>query len=207
MSNFQSLFNWADIAIVVFLIIGFFRGRKNGLSQELIPLFQWFVIVFGCAFGYEPLGNFLMSFTTMFSLLFAFIVSYLLIAVVVKIFFALIKKSLGGKLLGSSIFGNAEYPLGIVSGILRFACMIIFAMALLNAKLVPAAQARATIESQLKLYDKDYFSGARIEIIQSAVFEESHIGKFVKENMTLMLIKPTEAAAKELHQKEYDSPY
>ena len=42
MAKFQ--FNWFDIALVIFLVIGAFRGRKRGMSQEVIPLFKWITI-------------------------------------------------------------------------------------------------------------------------------------------------------------------
>ena len=133
-------FNWVDIAIVLFLGFGIFRGRKHGLSQELVILIQWLAIIFACAFLYQPIGEFLASFPALnLSLLFSFIASYLAVAAIMKIFFALIKSSAGGKLVGSDVFGAGEYYFGMVAGLIRYTCMVIFAMALLYAKLVSAA--------------------------------------------------------------------
>ena len=205
--NIQFPFGWADIAIVLFLAFGIFRGRKHGLSQELIIMIQWVAIIFACAFLYQPIGEFLASFSSLnFSLLFSFIVSYLAVAAVTKIIFALIKGSAGGKLVGSDVFGAGEYYFGMAAAFLRYVCMVFFAMALLNAKLVSEAEATATVASQIKLYDKDYFSLFRVEKIQTEVFVNSFLGHFVKEQLSLLLIQPTEAGVKERHQKEFELP-
>src|ERR1043166_3493153 len=133
--NFDLPFNWVDIAIVIFLGLGVFRGRKHGLSQELVVMLQWVVIIFACAFLYKMLGELLVSFSALnFSLLFSYIVSYLFIAVVVKMIFLLIKGSAGGKLTGSDVFGAGEYYFGMLAGLIRFICMVFFALALINAK-------------------------------------------------------------------------
>lgn len=198
--NFELPFNWTDVAVVVFLILGIIRGRKHGFSQEIIIVIQWIMIVFACAFLYDPLGHLLASMAN-FSLLFSFIVCYLSVAIVIKLIFVIIKSLASGKLVGSDVFGTAEYPLGVVAGLIRYACMVIFAMALLDAKLVPEAQAKATVASQVELYGKDYFF--RLEKIQAQVFQESLIGHFVKDNLSSFLIEPTAPEAKEIHQKEW----
>ena len=38
-------FNWFDMVVVVVLGFGLFRGRRNGMSKELIPLLEWLVLV------------------------------------------------------------------------------------------------------------------------------------------------------------------
>lgn len=205
--NFQFPISWVDIAIVMILGFGVFRGRKHGLSQELVIMIQWVVIIFACAFLHQPLGEFLASFPALnLSLLFSLVTSYIIVAMVTKISFALIKRSAGGKLVGSDVFGAGEYYFGMAAALVRYACMVIFAMALLNAKLISEAEAKATVASQIKLYDKDYFSVFRIEPLQSEVFGESFSGRFVRGQLGFLLIKPTEAGVKERHQKDYDLP-
>ena len=200
-------FNWVDVAIVVFLAFGIFRGRKHGLSQELVIMIQWLAIIFACAFLHQPIGEFLASFSALnLSLLFSLIASYLAVAAVIKIIFALIKSSAGGKLIGSDVFGAGEYYFGMAGALVRYVCMVIFAMALLNAKLVSEAETKATVASQIKLYDKDYFSIFRVDQLQLEVFENSFSGRFVKEQLSTLLITPTEAGVKERHQKEFQMP-
>jgi hypothetical protein len=34
-------FNWFDVALVLVLAFGFWRGRKRGMTKELLPTLQW----------------------------------------------------------------------------------------------------------------------------------------------------------------------
>jgi uncharacterized membrane protein required for colicin V production len=45
-------FNYFDVIVVVWLIIGLLRGRKRGMSQELLPTLQWLGIVIVCGLFY-----------------------------------------------------------------------------------------------------------------------------------------------------------
>ena len=113
--------NAFDFVLVLALIAGVFRGRKHGMSEELLLLVKWLLILFGCAMIYEPAGK-IVAQTGFFGLLGAYLLVYVAAGLVVLGMFALVKHSLGGKLLGSDIFGRSEYYLGMVSGFVRFAC-------------------------------------------------------------------------------------
>src|ERR1035438_6850503 len=52
-------FNWFDMAVLVVLGFGLFRGRRNGMSKELLPLLQWLVMVTVCGLGYAMLAGML----------------------------------------------------------------------------------------------------------------------------------------------------
>ena len=67
-------FNVFDVALVGILICGILRGRKHGMSEELMSLLKWLAIVIVCAIFYEPLGIWVAQ-STPFSLLFSFIIS------------------------------------------------------------------------------------------------------------------------------------
>jgi len=75
--------NWFDFVVLATLVIGILRGRKNGMSEELLPVIQWLVIVFGSAYLYDGLGV-LLAQSAAFSLLSAYVVAYLVIAIVIK---------------------------------------------------------------------------------------------------------------------------
>ena len=45
--------NWFDAVVLGMLIIGFFRGRKRGMSKELLPLLKWVSLVLVCGFWYQ----------------------------------------------------------------------------------------------------------------------------------------------------------
>ena len=38
-------FNWFDIALIAVLIFGLYRGRKNGMSKEFLPLLEWLLAI------------------------------------------------------------------------------------------------------------------------------------------------------------------
>jgi len=66
MSLDQLPFNGFDLAVVAMLIAGLARGRKHGMSEELMSLLSWLAILFGCAAVYEPGGELLEQFTSLF---------------------------------------------------------------------------------------------------------------------------------------------
>jgi len=43
------------------LIIGFFRGRKRGMSKELLPLLKWVSLVLVCGFWYQMAAELLVN--------------------------------------------------------------------------------------------------------------------------------------------------
>ncbi len=193
-------FNAFDLAIVVILGVGIYRGRKDGMSGELIPLLRWLCIVFICAVAYEPVAVFFNQSTNMFSMLSCYVMAYVGIAIIIVTAFILIKRSLGGKLLGSDVFGGSEYYLGMGSGLIRYACILVVFLALLNARFYSSAEIKARQKYTEDMYGKDYFPG--LQALQSVVFERSLLGPWIRENLAFFLIKPTAPEEKQLHQKE-----
>ena len=41
--------NMFDLVVVLVLAAGIFRGRKNGMSEELLSLLKWVAILIGCS--------------------------------------------------------------------------------------------------------------------------------------------------------------
>src|SRR4051812_19466 len=90
--------NWFDFVVVIVLLLGVNRGRKNGMSVEMIVALQWMIIVAAGAFFYRPLGD-LLAQSSPFGHLFCYITVYIVLAMVVKTCFSLLKRSAGGKLI------------------------------------------------------------------------------------------------------------
>jgi len=193
-------FNGFDLAMVVILIVGIYRGRKQGMSVELLPLLTWLTIIFVCALAYEPIGSFFLGTTSLFSTLSCYLLAYTGAALVVVAVFAGLKRGLGGKLLGSDLFGRAEYYLGMGSGLIRFACILIVGLAVLNARYYSAEEVRAEERFQNDVYGSHFFP--TLHGVQSAVFEHSLTGPWIKDNLGFFLIKPTQPQDTSLHQKE-----
>jgi hypothetical protein len=114
------------------------------------------------------------------------------------------KHSVGGKLLGSDVFGRGEYYLGMVSGFVRFACIIVTALALLNARYYTQTEVRAMEKFQDDVYGSNYFP--TLHTFQSIVFDKSISGSWIKQNLDFLLIKPTEPDHTQFKQKDYKFP-
>jgi len=65
-------FNLFDILLLAILAAGIMRGRKRGLSNELVGLAKWVTLLFGCALLYRPAGT-LVANAGPFSLLTAYL--------------------------------------------------------------------------------------------------------------------------------------
>jgi hypothetical protein len=117
----------------------------------------------------------------------------LLTAIGIKVLFVLFRRMTGEKLVSKAVFGNLEYYLGMGAGVARFACILIFGLALLNAKQVTKAE----IDAQLK-YQKDWAGSIYFPpfgTIQQTVFEESLTGRAVKQFLSAQLINVDPSAA------------
>ena len=195
--------NLFDVGLVAFLVAGVLRGRKNGMSEELLGLLKWVTIVALCALAYEPVGKWLAD-SSPFSHLFSYVMAYFAIALVILSIFAGIKRLLGGKLLGSDLFGKAEYYLGMGSGLVRFTCMLLAALALLNARYFTPREVDAMTKFQNDVYGSNFFP--TFHSVQSTVFETSLTGPWIKDHLSFLLIKPTEPENKAYKQKEFQMP-
>jgi len=195
--------NVFDFSLLVILTLGLLRGRKHGMSEELTGLVKWLAIVIGCALVYEPAGQWFAS-SSPFSLLASFMMVYITVALLILGLFALAKHRIGGKLVGSDIFGRAEYYLGMGSGVVRVSCVLIAFLALLNARYFSPLEVRAMEKYQDDLYGSNYFP--TWHTAQAVVFEKSLAGPWIRDHLSFLLIKPTQPEDKQFHQKEANLP-
>ena len=201
----QLPFNWFDSFLLIWLAMGIFLGRKRGMSVEVLTFLQWFGVVIICGVTYEPAATWLVQTSDMFSPLFSSVLAYLLIAGLVALAFSFLKRSLGSKLAGSDTFGKTEYYLGMLTGMVRFACMLIFALALLNARFYTPQEIKASKKFQMDNYDSEFFPG--LQTLQASVFEESFTGPPIKRYLGFILIAPKPAThGKTFKQQEWKGP-
>jgi uncharacterized membrane protein required for colicin V production len=190
-----------DIVVVVFVIVGIVRGRKLGMSQDLLNLLMWVGIVIGGAFAYGPGGAFLAK-NANISQLWSNVGVYLGVAVACFVLQGIVKDLIKDKLANSDLFGRLEYPLGMMSGAIRYPAMLIMLMALLHSRLVTSADMAATAKSQKENYGS--ISLPTRGDIQQAIFYESMSGRFIREKAPWLLIVNSSATVTNLRQK--DSP-
>lgn len=181
-------FNWFDVAFVLMLAVGYSRGKKHGMSQESMAVLKWVALVIVAAIAYEPLGLWLANILGI-GKLFAFILSYTAVALVVVSVFLLLNRSVGEKLKGSDAFGKGEFYLAMPAGMLRFACIMFVFLALLNARYYTTAEVKAMTKYQDDNYGSNFFP--TLSSVQDDVFMRSFVGKQVKTHLSFLLIKPT----------------
>jgi uncharacterized membrane protein required for colicin V production len=195
--------NWVDFAIFLILIFGFTRGRRHGMSVEMMYLLQWIGMITGAAYAYRPAGDYLAQ-NTVFTRLCCYVTAYLVTLVVIRIGFQILRRLVGGKLVGSNIFGSGEYYLGMVAGVLRFACIIIAAMALLNARHFNRKEILAHDKYEKEVYGSDFFPD--LHEVQVQVFKGSFLGSQVGQYLPFLLISPVDHEVKGIKPKQYDLP-
>lgn len=197
-------FNWFDILLLLVLAMGIFRGRKRGMSQELLTFLQWVVTVLAAGFAYRPLGELLSSHFEFLGKLGFNVTAYLLVVAVIALIFLGFKRAFHGKLIGSDAFGKAEYYLGMPAGMVRFLCVLFCGLALVNARLYTQAELDASRKFALENYGKEYFPGLRE--LQVAVFEHSFVGPHIKKHLAVLLISPTPTRGVQKYKQKEWSP-
>lgn len=205
-------FNWFDVALVLVLAFGFWRGRKRGMTKELLPSLQWLAILLGAGFGHIFVADWLtqqglvkQAFGNTFKERTAALMSgYLLIALVIFIVFTALKRKFNPKLEGSSFFGGNEYYWGVFAGLIRYVSMVLVALALLNAPLYSLADIAAAkaynnrwYGGGLKDYNGDFIPS--VDEVQDSVFKQSLLGPLIKDNLSMLLINTDETAKKTAH--------
>ena len=64
--------NWVDFVVVLLLGVGLWRGRKRGMSQELLDVIKWTLVVLVPGLLSWPLGTLLGQFIPSLSALFCY---------------------------------------------------------------------------------------------------------------------------------------
>jgi len=178
-------FNYFDIVALGWLIVGLLRGRKRGLSQELLPLMQWLGIVLAGGMLYWTFSPLVHQYTQ-FGTLWSNITAYLLIALGIHLIYLWFKQMLAAKLVEKDPFGRAEFYLGMMAGVARFACILLVALALMNSYVETAAEL-----AQTEKFQKDWFSDIRFPTygeFQQEVLFKSFTGNLVESNLKSVLI-------------------
>ncbi len=199
-------FNWFDVAVLLLVMVGYTRGRKRGMSVESISMLMWIAIAIVSAIAYEPLGLMIDSYAKLGKLT-SFLMAYTIVALGIALVFSYVKQTIGKKLTGSDTFGKSEYYLGIPAGMLRFTCVVLVFLALLNSRYYSTAEIKAQNKYDLENYGSSFFP--HLYSIQDDVFRKSFVGSNVKEHLDFLLIKPMNGSgvsAPVVKRKEFTLP-
>src|SRR6266480_562372 len=194
--NFEGLqFGWIDVLVITVLFVGISRGRKRGMSEELLDVIKWVLVVFIAANIYQPVGQVLAE-TTVFNDFFCYLAVYLLTIAFFVAIFSYLRPRLGEKIVSADFFGTGEFYLGMVAGAFRYACIILVLLALLNARHYTAQEIKDE-----NAFQEANFGAIRFPTLitmQSAVFEKSLTGLMARTYLSSFLIRPTLPEEKQL---------
>ena len=201
-------FGWFDVALVAILAFGVWRGRKNGMTKEILPMFHWLATVIVCGLAYEMAGQLILNFSG-WGWTDCLLLGYFSLMLLVYLAFQFLKKIFQPRLTGSNFFGSSEYYLGMVAGAIHYACLVFVALALLNAPFYTAADIQRQKDFDRNTYGAGLqdFKGSFFELfypaqIQVSVFQKSFTGKFIKDYAGVMLVNSVDAARSSAPKKQ-----
>ncbi len=187
------MLTWIDISVLIMLLVGFWRGRRRGISVELIEVLQWLAIVVVSSLIYKPLAIKIGPPLTL-SPGYAQVAAYLTVACLIHFLFSWIKSTMGEKLANADAFGAWEYRFGFLAGGLRHACILLVLMAVLHARNIDPAERAAFAKMQADNFGSISFP--TLTSMHQMVFEESATGRWVRKQLPEQLIQPTAPSAR-----------
>ncbi|MCX8108184.1 MAG: CvpA family protein [Verrucomicrobiae bacterium] len=128
---FTSL-NWFDGVALVLLVMIAWAGYRHGAAEELLPTVQWWTIVYTAARTHVPLG-FMLNRSSGVNLASCYVAVYLCETAVITLVFVWLRSVLGGRIAAAQLFGKADAALGFILGIGKWAGILTFLVAVLNA--------------------------------------------------------------------------
>ena len=123
-----------DLVVLIWLAVGLFRGWRNGVSLEVLLLPQWVAAIVVGAVVYPYLGGLIIRMTNC-SAVEGARWGYVAPALVAYAMASRLRHFVGNRLADADMFGKAEFRLGAIFGLLRFACMALVVIALIDAYL------------------------------------------------------------------------
>jgi hypothetical protein len=152
------------------------------------------LIVVGCGYGCPLAGAWIKGSIDLMDLYLCNMIAYAAIGLAIYLTFSKINFSLGRKLVGTDVFGRYEYILGMLSGVLRYACIAITLLAMFNARIVPAAQRER--DRHVQEVDANGVHLPRWGSIQQHVLFESYSGQWARHYLRTFLIDTPATAEK-----------
>jgi len=182
---------WFDLLLVALIIYGVLRGRKRGMSEELLDVLQWLSIVVIGALIYRPLGKLVGAYTGMGNF-YGYTVIYACTAIALKFAFTCFKRMIGEKLVQSDAFGGFEYYMGMAAGALRCFCILVFSISFLHGIYISDSERAATAKMQADNFGSISFP--TFGSLQYTVFHVSPSGKLIGKVLHDQLMQPTDAS-------------
>lgn len=177
--------NWFDWAALGWVLIGFVRGYQRGLSEEVLRILPWVLGILAAGFFHEKWGGELAGALGLGSIWSQAVVYAGIVAGCLLVFHGL-RKWIGEKPVESGAFGWAERPLGMLGGALRYACMVVVLLALLNAPAYTGSELDAALRVIHQPGARLYASGAEAK---AGIMLDSWLGRFAREHFGSLIIR------------------
>ena len=176
-----------DVLTALVLTLGLLRGRKRGLSGELLDTLSWLTIVV-IGGSCSPLLFQILDSDEVSEQLAINLTFYASAAVLLRLAFVFLKHRVGKRIAEADWFGGGEYYLGMVAGMVRFACIYFFLMNFLHAPLYTPEK----LASEAREQEQEYGSARRITLgtVQHAFFKKSATGWAAETYLSDLLIQP-----------------
>lgn len=181
-------FNLFDLLLGAVLVLGIVHGRKRGMTGEWVGVLKWLAILLGCAAFYPPVA-WLISQLGVFSVASSSLVAYLIGMLLIFSGFSWAEHRMHDRPGGTDFFGRSEYYLGMASGVVRAACILLVTLALLNARSFSPAELQAAEAYQSSAFGSHVFP--TLHSVQATVFQKSLTGPWIKQYLGFLLISST----------------
>jgi hypothetical protein len=155
-----------------------------------MPLFQWLTLILASGMGYTLFAPTYAN-TVGTGKAASAMLGYCTLALATWLVFYVLRGIFVPRLTGSNFFGGGEYYLGMVSGMIRFTCMLVAALALLNAPFYTPAEIKAHNAYVQRWFGGGMYSGnyfPTVENVQEQVFKTSFTGPYLKNYLGTLLI-------------------
>lgn len=181
------LLSWFDFVTVVMVAMGIWVGRRRGMSAELLDMILWLSIVAVGGLLSPAVGNWIGG-TTGLSPVASHVLAYLTLASGLFLIVFLLRRWAGEKLVSSDTFGRFEYYLGMGAGVIRFLCILLASLAILNAPKTSQEELDRKLRAQREDLGSVYFPP--LGQIQREIFQGSITGRTAKVHLSAMLLQP-----------------
>ena len=136
---------------------------------------------------YEVIGSW-MARMTPFNLLWTSIIAYIAVASLIAAVFSYVKSAVGKKVVGSDVFGGAEYVLGALSGMLRAFCVVLMLISVMNSMYVSKEKRAKLAKVQRENFGTISFPS--LGSLQEDIFVNSFSGPYIHHYLSDQLMHP-----------------
>lgn len=168
--------NMFDALVLGALGWGVYQGKQQGAASTHVSVVQWMLIGFGGGAMGNLFGSFLSS--ILGSPYWSQLIGYFVWIFIIMIVFAFLNSKGMGEWKNSDWFGRLEYPLGILGGLIKYFCIILTVMSILNAKHYTPAMIKADRDWQIEEFGSTLFPS--LTMLNNMIFNTSFSGPNIK---------------------------